>query len=470
MEEKQNSPEEARFWKDKHILETADMNKPTAMAMGVSAENFDKIKGKPEEEKDVETLKQCFEEILNLIGYYIDLPPQNKYIIALWIIGSYLHSSFSAFPYLFLNAMRGSAKTRTLGVISHLAYKAGGKINVGINERVLYRSEQGAALILDECEQVGKKQKEELREYLNAGYKRGITVSRSKKVKQKTESGFEETYIQEEFSPFRPIVMANIWGMEEVLEDRCITLILEKSGKPEFIKIIEDYHENPAFSLIKDRLNAIQCRLCRVVMQKNTIYRWNNYIKNKYLYTLYTQTTETTQTTQTTLEPQNSIKIYHALKAIDSINFEPHSRIFEAIDNVGIDGRNLELFLPLLIVSLLLGEDHFEKTLNYSSEIVSQKRSEELSESKDVSFIEFVAGLSSQRFDYISIKALTFKFREYLGEGNEEDPWLNEKWVGRALKRLNLTTLKRRVARGREVLLAVDHAKEKLKIFKREEE
>jgi hypothetical protein len=54
----------------------------------------------------------------------------------------------------------------------------------------------------------------------------------------------------------------------------------------------------------------------------------------------------------------------------------------------------------------------------------------------------------------------------YIGESDDEDAWLNDKWLGRALKRLNLIIDKRRFAQGRQVTLDCDKAKKQLKIFK----
>ena len=66
----------------------------------------------------------------------------------------------------------------------------------------------------------------------------------------------------------------------------------------------------------------------------------------------------------------------------------------------------------------------------------------------------------------ISQKLLTSLFRVFLGDSDDEERWLNDKWVGRALKRLQLATYQKREASGRLVLLNVDKAKQKLKIFK----
>ena len=58
---------------------------------------------------------------------------------------------------------------------------------------------------------------------------------------------------------------------------------------------------------------------------------------------------------------------------------------------------------------------------------------------------------------------LTNEFRNFADENAE---WLNSKWFGRALKRLNLIIDKKRKRSGIEIMLNIPKAKEKIKIFK----
>lgn len=86
-------------------------------------------------------------------------------------------------------------------------------------------------------------------------------------------------------------------------------------------------------------------------------------------------------------------------------------------------------------------------------------------ESKDVSVYDFVAN-QEMTLNYKSIKILTNSFRNFIGTDNEkQDLWLNEKWFGRALKRLNLIVDKKRVAGGVEVTLNIHKAKSKMREF-----
>lgn len=440
---------EAKYYRDKHVVDVLGgvekfkrLDEPDRLSTNVEEENLERMEEEKLFAKPNNFLIEVYNDIKEVLKYYIEMSEENYHIISLWIIGSYLHESFEAFPYLFINAMRGSAKTRTLRLISHMAYKGNGNVETGINETTLYRTEKGATLVLDELEAIGGKDKAEFRQYLNASYKKGITVSRAKKVKSKD----GEDYVVVKYEPYRPVAMANIWGMEEVLGDRCISIIIEKSSNRNYTKVIENFSENAKLLHIKKILCENQCSLCSVVTKKNIVQKWNNFVKETTLTTL---TTTTTQTTLTTLQHNNR-----------------HYNLFNKIDKTEIDGRNLELFLPLFLIAEMLGEDVLDNTLEIASKLVSSKKEDELSESRDVSLYSFIASLNVSVYDYTNVSTLTKRFKEYLGDVDDvEDKWLNSKWLGRALKRLNLILSKKRVARGVEITLNVPKAQDKLKMF-----
>lgn len=397
-----------------------------------------------EVEKTRFELGKIYEEIKEIHADWMDLPENYRVIISLWVIGTYMHKEFNAFPYLFFNASKGSGKTRLLKLDTNLAWH--GQLLASLTESVLFRS--NGTLAIDEFESIGGKEKQALRELLNAGYKKGITIRRMKKVTKKNELGMkEETQEAESFEAYRPIMMANIWGMDEVVQDRCISLILDKSNNPRFTKLIEDFETNPQVQSIKSRLLAIQCSLCSVVMQKEHIYGWNNYIRNKnYTTTLTTSTPLTTLTTP---------------KEIMGEDF------FLKIDNSGIDGRHLELFMPLFVIAKSINNSIFEEILIIAKKLSEDKKVDDITESKDVMLLDFVTKLDFETKDYHKIDELVRKFKEHCGvyDDFEHDKWLNNKWLGRALKRLNLIIDKRRMGSGMEVTINKEKANEKMKVF-----
>ncbi len=387
-------------------------------------------------------LGDVYEKILEVLRNYIDLREEYYIITANWIIGTYLHSSFSTYPYLFLNAMRGSGKSRMLNLIASLSYH--GTIIGSPTEAVLFRTPAGDTLCLDEYEGIMRKGNEGLRELLNASYKKGMKIFR---MKQKKIEGSTE-HVREEFEPYRPICLANIWGMEEVLGDRCITIILEKSDREDIMRIIEDFPQNPTINWIKQGLEANLVQLCSFFDVVRGIKRWNLYIKSQYT-TLYSLTTLKTQSTQSTQDFSDE-----------------ELEIFNKIKDTGINGRNLELFFPLLLIGKFISDEAFESILEIASELTKEKRQEEMTESKDVAVYDFVSKLEVT-LNYKSVRTLTNAFRNFIGEmDDKKDLWLNEKWFGRSLKRLNLILDKRRMSGGIEVTLDIAKAKKKMEKFK----
>lgn len=450
-----------------------------ADGLGKQAEKYELVVP-PNKRRQV--LGEAYEGIVEFIKDYMDMPEDQIKLIALWIVGTYFHEHFSTYPFLFINAMRGSGKTRLLNIISHFSKGGKGNVQTGLTESVLFRSPPGETLVLDECESLGGKDKAILREYLNACYKKGGVVRRMKKVKREG----KEDYEVDTFSPYKPIAMANIWGIEEVLGDRCISVVLEKSSNPSKTKKIEDFEKNPEILAIIEKLTGVSVVYAVSFLPRTYNKRWNNFINGKYSsidYTIYntTQTTNNnihaskqdnvvgnlennTYNTHITQTTENNTTTLEENSYLDQIEEEV---LFNKIDEMGIDGRNFELLFPLLLLSHYLDPHLFDEFLRIGRELMESKREDEIVESRDITLYEFVANIREQTLMH-SVKELTNEFKVWLGESSDE--WINERWMGRALKRLNLVVDKRRVASGRMVLLNVPKAKEKTRIFKKDPE
>ena len=392
-------------------------NEYEAVSLDSECSYFDKA--------EVNAMRKMYEEIKNILRFYTDTKEENYDLIALWIMGTYVHKDFLTYPYLFFNAMKGSGKTRMLKLIKELSNE--GDMLASLSDAVLFRTT--GTLCIDEFENIRSKDKNSLRELLNTAYKVGGKVKRMKK--KKTIEGEEQ--VVEEFSTFRPIAMANISGMEEVLGDRCISLILEKSSNKSITRKVENFDTNPFIQTLK--LNLKRCRSVGWCMIADVYKDWNTYVS--YTPTLYTLPTLPTPT------------------------YTKYTELFQKIDKTGVDGRNLELFLPLIILSQELGVQ--DRCIDIMEKITKSRNVDEIMESKDVRLLDFI---SAQSKDWFRIKELTNIFRNYLNEEGGEDPWLNSVWMGRALKRLGMIIDKRRLGDGVEVTLDTEKAKLKAQMFK----
>lgn len=390
--------------------------------------SFDLEKPKEEESK---ILLDVYDNINFILKKYMDLSDSNYRLVTLWIIGTWLHERFETYPYLFLNAMKGSGKTRLLKIIK--SFGMDGDMLNSMTEAVLFRTT--GTLCIDEFEGVTRQGKEGVRELLNSCYKKGTKIKRMTKRKVLG----QDQQVVEEFEIYRPIAMANIWGMDDVLGDRCLQIILEKSSNKQKTRLVEFWENDVIYVTTLNFLDSLRkCSLCSVVTIKNIYTEWNNYIYNcMYNYTNYNNNNNNNNNT-------NYIHLFNKIKDLD------------------IDGRFLEIGLPLFLIASLINDEILDEVLKDFINIIKVKKEDNLTENSDISLYDFLSQeQENNNFQYVG--ELTKKFREFL-QTNED--WLNDKWMGRAFKRLNLIIEKKRAGKG--VLIKIDYKKanEKIRMFK----
>lgn len=375
------------------------------------------------EKRSKELLLEAYENIIEILKKYVDINPIYHPIVAIWIIGTYLHHQFRSYPFLFFNAMKGSGKTRILNLIAYLSNN--GEIQQNMTEAVMFRT--NGTLCIDEFEGITRRGNENLRELLNAAYKKGSKVKRMKQ--KKTDKGVEQ--VVEEFDVFRPICLANIWGLENVLGDRCISVVLEKSSNQKITRLVEIFDEDILTTRTKQLLIGNSVVWCSVVTVGEGYRKWNEYVTNNY----------------TTTHTNNYIKL--------------HS-LFDRIKDSNLDGRNLEITMPLLIIANTLGEDVLNSLMSSIEHIMEDRKVDDIYNNKDVSLIDFVSQ-EMPKEEFISISELTRKFKEFIGESED---WINSRFVGRCLERTKLILKKKRLSTGIYVMLNYAKAQEKIKMFK----
>lgn len=386
----------------------------------------------PTEEEVKEILKEQYKRIIKVLKKYCDLKEEHYNLISLWVIGTYFHKEFLTFPYLFFNAMKGSGKTRLLKLIASLSRH--GELISTPSESVLFREASKCTFCIDECEKITSKERAALRELLNMAYKRGSKTKRSYKWKGETREGYET----ESFELYCPIAMANIWGLEEVLTDRCITLILERSNKPYFTKKVEIFDLDPDIQIIKRTFSPFHATIDTPLIKNNSSIHvmWNENVENIYSV--------------------NSGK--HTVVANDVIVV-----LFNKIIKSELEGRYLELFFPLFLIAENCGV--IDETIIFANKITREKKEEDMVESRDISLLVMISNEEKTK-EFFHIRELTQKFREL----NEDAEWITPDWVGRALRRMGIVTEKIRDSKGRAVRIDFEKLILKIKIFKPIEE
>lgn len=405
------------------------------------------------QEKYREELRKNYFDNIDVLKTYIDMKEDYYPIVSCWIIGTYFHEKFKSFPYLFFNAMRGSGKTKILSLIAELSKD--GSLMTSPTEAVLFRT--NGTLAIDEFERIGSKEKASIRELLNACYKSGVKVFRMKKKKV---DGQEEQVV-EEFKPYRPLLMANIYGMDEILGDRCIQLVLEKSDDDIITRLSEDWDNNEMIKEIKNRVGSVgKCRLCS---QKYLYREWDNYLHSRYgnSIQLHTQPTYHTYNNNNIYNNNNNTHNNSVGGSVGCVG-DDLTPFFNKVVESGIKGRNLELFLPLFIIARIIGDIDLVNIIKIAKDLIKDKDKDEEVESRDIMVFDFISQLDNYKLR--SVKELTIEFTNFLGE---EHDYMDSAAFGKALKRLNLVLDKRRVYRGVEVTLNIKKAQQKMKMFRK---
>lgn len=379
------------------------------------------------------TLPEAYESLLRVLKRYMVMSEDDYMKAALWIIGTAWHKDFISYPYMFLNAMKGSGKSRFLKLA---AFLIGGKHVSSLTEAVAFRFNK--PLCVDEAENLGRKEKAFLREILNSAYKRGVNILRVRKEEKTGDMKIDE------FDPYRPICLANIDGLDDVLEDRCLTIILEKSFDQVITRRLE------LFEFDQDAVNISQyIREGSVVSVvnvgcavKKTCIEIMNFLNNyqSSQTTLTTLTTTTTLTTLTTPPSEITLDILEALDAAPSLN-----------------GRDIELWLPLLIVARSISKDILDNALAVAIKSGQDRMDNTVLENPDVALIAHLYSFMERSGEWVAVTDIVSDYILH----NPDDKWFNAKWVGRAIKRNRLAKMKRRLSRGMEIILDKDKIAER---------
>ena len=181
-------------------------------------------------------------DILSYIERYIYLPMPELYdLIAVWIMGTFIYRAFRYFPYLHLNAEKGSGKTLLMELMSPIAFNGVYMSQPTAATVLKLIAQDSATLFIDEAEGLGEKRSatSQLKNILKTGFARsGVYYSGN-----------------ELFRTYSPKCFAGINMLDDVLADRTITVrLIRKTGENK----TDLYRETPLMrkmqSELRDRL------------------------------------------------------------------------------------------------------------------------------------------------------------------------------------------------------------------------
>lgn len=156
--------------------------------------------------------------------------------LSLWVMGTHLFSIFRYYPYIWLNAEKGSGKTLLMEVLAAIAFN--GELVTNPTEATLFRdvAYNMTTLFIDEVENLRKQDKEvvgAIMAVLNTGFCKSGSVKRMEKTP-------EGNYALKAFPTYSPKVFAGINEISDILQDRTVRIRLLKKKDNE---VAERYKE-----------------------------------------------------------------------------------------------------------------------------------------------------------------------------------------------------------------------------------
>lgn len=329
-----------------------------------------------------------YEKVKMIFEKYIEFDEPVLYdFVTLWSIGTYFFFLFPAYPYLYIGGIKRSGKTKLLQILKEVCFNA--ILSGDMSTASLFRLVQSGrcTVLLDETEELSNPEtKESIRRMLLNGYKRGGVVFRTDK----------DTGVPEAYEVYSPKAMANIRGLEDVLEDRTIPIVLKRGKKTEIVNS-EIKPEDTVWQEIRDML---------------------------YLLILS--------------------------------RFSEVCVVCEVSEDEGegaLKERERELWRPILCLAKYFDQWHgglYSRILEFAKKKAEERLVENMTETGEYLLVETLLNIVKQDGFYAVKDILNTMSQRF----DETQKWLNTKWVGRALKRLGFTE-KRRIGTGVEVKMTV---------------
>ena len=327
---------------------------------------------------------------------YIEFEDSRVYdFLTLWSIGTYFYHLFNSYPYLNIHGMKQTGKTKLDTLLSLICFNAIFSNNISTSSAYRLVQSGRCTLIMDETEKLRNPEREiDFRNMLYAGYKKGAVVYRTHK----------DTLKPEPFEVYSPKVVTNIKGIEDVLEDRCITIIM-KRGKNLNIVNAEIPFESQVWQQIRDML-----------------------------YIFY-------------------LSYFHEVCELsEQVNLLGEG-VFQKLKQ-----RELEIWKPILTLALFF-DKYFNGLFNEMCEFAEGKSEEKfienMTETLDYVLVQTLNSLV-EADGFYKVKVI----KEAMASNfDEPQKWLTTKWIGNALRRLGFTQ-KRRFGSGYEYFLSKSKVKD----------
>lgn len=323
---------------------------------------------KPE---NVPTPLEVFRAIKSKLVKFHEFPDeQTANFVTIWIIGTHFFPLFAAYPYLHIWGIKRVGKSKLLHFTSLLAFNTAFSNNLTTATIFRLIDECMATLLMDETEDLTDPQRRlDMRSVLLAGYKRGSVTYRVEGERRK--------YVRD-FEVYSPKALANISGVEDVLVDRAVTIVMQRSIDRAIVdSTIDDL--DPEWQKIRDKLYLLA--LCR----------WK--------------------------------ELYDISKELKN----PSEKI---------SAREYELWHSIFCIAKWLSDDLLAELIPWAEGKAEEKEIIELNDNKDLMLLHTLTRHVDKTAEYSAVQIRDWLKGEYPEDEAKGMEWLNTAWIGRALRRL----------------------------------
>lgn len=186
------------------------------------------------------------DDLIAILKEHIELRDEREYaLIALWIMGTYIHTLLGTYPYLFIYGTKGTGKTTLLNLIAYFSFNGQFWSKPSASNVFRFINIFQATLAIDELELTKEKIEKiendrDLYSILLNGYKAGAKVPRS------DENDLNNIKL---YPVFSPKALAGIKEMAEMLRDRSIEIIITKSERS-----FPMFKDTPEMQALRDKM------------------------------------------------------------------------------------------------------------------------------------------------------------------------------------------------------------------------
>ena len=196
-------------------------------------------------------ISELFDSMLEITqNQYLELDNQSEYyFLILWVLGTYLRTLFTWYPYLTFNGLRDVGKSTALTLLSNLCFNGSGYVSGSSSEASLFRKASATKgfFTIDHYEEVrkSKEKRQILTQYLESAWYLNSTIDKVNK----------ETLELELFNVASTVAIGTR-EIDDVLEEKGIIIQMVETLDKQKRRKSAKMHKDPFFKTIQQECMA----------------------------------------------------------------------------------------------------------------------------------------------------------------------------------------------------------------------